>query len=85
MNRAGLSAVPAGELLQDAVRPVEDPPEALNRIAVVGNVLAIGRKGCRHGQALRRLADGHVDAEPGEDCIELFVELGHGESIGELE
>src|SRR5262249_5077844 len=39
MHRTGLAAEPAGELLEDTVCPVEDAPEALDRVSIVGVVL----------------------------------------------
>ena len=46
------------------VRPVEDAPEALDRVRVVGGMLEVGGERGRHRHAERRLADRHVDAEP---------------------
>src|SRR5207249_10693284 len=57
VDRARLAAEPAGELLEDRVRPVEDVPEALDGIAVVGRVLPVGGERRRHGHAERALAD----------------------------
>ena len=64
VDRTRLAAVPAGELLEDPVRPVEDPPEALDRVGVVGRVLGVLGERRRHRDAERLLADRDVDAEP---------------------
>src|SRR5205085_3245352 len=41
MDRAGLAAEPAAELLEHAVGPVEDAAVALDGVAVPGGVLAV--------------------------------------------
>src|SRR6185436_5456659 len=63
LNRARLSAVPAGELLEHRGRPTEDLPEALDRIAVVRGVLGVPRKRRRHRHPERHLLDLDVDPE----------------------
>jgi hypothetical protein len=85
VDRARLAAVPAGELLEDLVRPVEDVPEAFDRVSLVGRVLAILGERRRHRQAEGRLADRDVDSEPVQLRVQLPVELGHGEPVVKLE
>ena len=85
MNGTRLSAVPARELLEHLVRPLEDVPEALDRISVVRGMLAVLRERSRHRHAEGLLADRDVDAERREGCVQLLVELGDREPVDELE
>ena len=83
VHRARLAAVPAGELLEHRVRPVEDPPEALDRVSIVGGVLVVCRKWRGRLQPERQLADRDVDAEPKQDLVQLRVESRDGEPVDE--
>src|SRR5438067_5277971 len=85
VHGARLAAEPAGELLEDRVRPVEDVPEALDGVPVVGRVLPVGGKRRRHRHPERRLADRDVDAEPRQERVQARVELGHREPVHEPE
>ncbi len=62
VHGARLAAIPAGELLEHPVGPVEDPPEALYRVAVVSCVLAVLRERSLGRQAVRGFRDRHRDA-----------------------
>ena len=85
MNWARLAAVPAGELLEDRVRPVENPPEALNRVPIVGGVPVVRGERCRRRQPERRLANRDVDPEPAQSCVQRIVEGGDREPLDECE
>src|SRR5213078_390548 len=79
VHRARLPAVPARELLQDAIGPVENAPEALDSVRVVGGMLAVVRERRRRGQAEGRLADRDVDAQASQHGVEPGVELRYRE------
>ena len=63
MHRARLAVEPAAELLEDAVRPVEDPAEASYRVVIPGGVLSVLREGCRHRDAERPFENFDIDPE----------------------
>jgi len=85
VDRARLAAVPAGEPLEHAVRPVENAPEPLDRLPVVGRILAVVRKRRRHRYPEWRLADRHVDVELRQDSVQGLVERSHRQPVEERE
>src|SRR5207249_710959 len=85
VNRARLAAVPAGELLEHAVAPVEDAPEAGYRVTVVRGMLGVVGKRGRDRHAERRLADLDVDPESAQYRVQRLVERRDGEPVGEWE
>src|ERR687890_756626 len=76
MDGARLAAVPAGEFLQDAVRPFERPPELPDDVAVVARVLLVSRERRVDHQAERHLPDRDVDLQPPEQRVQRRIELG---------
>ncbi len=85
VHGARLAGEPAAELLEHRVGPVEDPPEARDRVAIPGRVLEILGKRRRHGDAERLLGDLDVDVELAEQRVEAGVELRDGQSATQLE
>ncbi len=57
VHGARLAVEPAAELLEHRVRPVEDPAEARDRVAIPGRVVAIVRERRRHRHAERLLIE----------------------------
>src|SRR4029453_5379511 len=84
-DRAGLAVEPAAELLEDAVGPVEHETEALDRAAIPGCVLAVLRERRSDGEPERLLPDRDVDSELAQRLMEARVEVGHRNTVGELE
>src|SRR5439155_11999955 len=74
VDRARLAAVPAGELLEHAVAPVEDAPEAVYRVTVVRLMLGVVGEGGRDRHAEGRLGDLDVEPEPAQHRVQRFVE-----------
>ena len=85
VDRAGLALEPAAELLEDAVGPVEHVAEALDRAAIPGCVLAVLRERRLDREPERLLPDRDVDPELAQRLVETRVEIGHRNSLGELE
>src|SRR3954451_2287662 len=85
MDGAGLATEPAAELLEHAVRPVENAAVALDRVAIPGGVLAVLRERRRHQHAERLLLDLDVDSQLVHRLVQLGVEAGDRETVGEGE
>ena len=85
VHGARLAGEPAGELVEDAVGPIEGAPDAADGIAVVGRVVAVVWKRGGGRQTERFFVDGGVDVESGELLMQGAVEVGDRESVVELE
>ena len=85
VHGARLAAVPPGEGLEHAVGPVEDPPEALDCVGVVGDVFYVLRERCRRRDPVRRLSNRDVDAKVAERRVQPLVECSDGQVVDEGE
>lgn len=85
MHGARLAVEPATELLENGVRPVQDPAEARNRVAVPGGVVHILRERRCHRDAERLLGDLNIDAELAEQGVEAGIEVRDRQPVAELE
>jgi hypothetical protein len=85
MHRALFAAVPARELLEHGIRPIQDLPEPPHILRVVGGVLSVGRERGGHRHAVGVLADGDVHAQPRQQLVEPAVEAGHRQPVVEPE
>ncbi len=61
--------------MEEAVHNEQDAPESGYVFAIVGRVLGIAIESDRIGNLDRHVPDLHVDAERGQRCHELFVEI----------
>ena len=76
VDRARLAVEPAAELLEDAVRPVENAVVSPHRFEVPRSVLHVLREGRVDRKSERLLPDLDVDAEPPEGGMQEGVEVG---------
>ena len=85
MHGARLAVEPAAELLEHGLGPVEDPPEALDRVVIPGGVFCVLRERSLHRDAERLLEDLDVDCDFAEQAMHLCIEGRDGNSAVERE
>ena len=83
VDGAGLAAVPAGELLEDPLRPLECAPEFAHHFGVVARVRTVGWEGRRDGDAVRDVENRDVNAQLPQDRMNAAVELRDRKSVVE--
>ena len=77
MHRARLAEEAAAKQLENAIGLDEDPPEAMGRGGVVGDVGAVLREADGLGHLVRHLVDHHADAEVAQEVHRSTIEVRH--------